>query len=367
MTVPKVKTLAEFDAELAREHIQGQWLIDPLLERLMGGPKPAGVPHIWRWPDIEAKLAEACDVLPEGLTARRSLALMNPGLPSGTTTHTLTAGIQMLNPGEQAWAHRHTMAALRFVMRGSPGLSTVVDGEVCPMEDYDLVLTPRWTWHDHHNDTDGSPVWLDVLDIGLVLSLNAGFYETYGDERQQLRPSTGDYLSHRAGLLRPVWEQRKERHAPFRYAWREIEPLLLNMADQAGSPYHGIALEYVNPVTGGPTMPTLSCWMQLLRPGERTQPHRHTASSVYFVVRGEGTATVGDQELHWGQHDTFVIPNWSTHSLRNASRSSEAILFSVNDIPALRALGLYFEEPGVSMGATPWPPVPARPSESGGE
>jgi 1-hydroxy-2-naphthoate dioxygenase len=362
VTVPKAKTLAEFDEELAREHIKGQWLIDPLLERLMGGPRPAGVPYIWHWPDIEARLEEACEVLPEGLTARRSLALMNPELPVGTT-HTLTAGIQMLNPGEQAWAHRHTMAALRFVMRGNGSLSTVVDGEVCPMDDYDLVLTPRWTWHDHHNDSGDKPVWLDVLDIGLVQSLNAGFYETYGDERQPVRPGTGEYLSRRAGPVRPVWERRKQEHTPFRYAWRDVEPLLLSMAGQEGSPYDGIALEYVNPVTGGPTMPTLSCWAQLLRPGEETKPHRHTSSAIYFVVRGEGTARVGDHELKWGKHDTFVVPNWMQHSLHNASRDSEAILFSVNDMPTLQALGLYYEEPEISSGASPWPPVPARPSK----
>ena len=363
MTSTGTKTLAQFDAELAAEHITGQWLIDPLLERLTGGPRPAGVPHIWRWADIKARLDEACDVLPEGLTARRSLALMNPALPMGTT-HTLTAGIQMLNPGEQAWAHRHTMAAVRFVIHGGAGLSTVVDGEVCPMEDYDLVLTPRWTWHDHHNDTDGNPVWLDALDIGLIQSLNTGFYETYGDERQAVRGSAGEYLSRRAGVVRPVWETRKESHAPFRYAWREVEPLLLSMADQDGSPYDGIALEYVNPVTGGPTMPTLSCWVQMLRPGEQTLPHRHTSSSIYFVVRGEGTARVGDEEIAWGQHDTFVIPNWIEHSLSNKSAGSEAILFSVNDTPTLRALGLYFEEPETSLGSVAWPPVPAVPART---
>ncbi|MCW2499645.1 MAG: gentisate 1,2-dioxygenase / 1-hydroxy-2-naphthoate dioxygenase [Frankiales bacterium] len=365
MTGIKPKTLADFDSELAAEHIKGQWLIDPLLERLAGGPRPAGQAHIWRWRDIEARLDEACDVLAEGLTARRSLALMNPALPGGTT-HTLTAGIQMLNPGEQAWAHRHTMSAIRFVIRGGPGLSTVVDGEACQMDDYDLVLTPSWTWHDHHNDTTGNPVWLDALDIGLIMSLNTGFYETYGEERQALRPSQGEYLSQRAGLVRPVWEQRKERLAPFRYAWSDVEPVLLSMADQEGSPYDGVVLEYVNPMTGGPTTPTLSCWVQMLRPHEQTQSHRHTSSSIYFVVRGEGTTRVGDEEISWGQHDTFVVPNWLEHSFRNSSASSEAILFSVNDIPTLRALGLYYEQPETSLGTAPWPAVPARPGTTGG-
>ena len=36
-------------------------------------------------------------------------------------------------------------------------------------------------------------------------------------------------------------------------------------------------------------MRTLSCWIQLLRPGEHTKKHRHTSSAAYFVVGGEGT------------------------------------------------------------------------------
>ncbi len=50
------------------------------------------------------------------------------------------------------------------------------------MDTYDLVLTPpRWTWHDHENATSENVVWLDVLDIGLVLGLNVPFYELWRD------------------------------------------------------------------------------------------------------------------------------------------------------------------------------------------
>jgi 1-hydroxy-2-naphthoate dioxygenase len=341
MSQTDAEKLAEFDAKLAAAHIKGQWQIEPLLERLVGGPKPAGVPHLWSWPDVEAYLDEACEALPESLTARRSLALMNPALPMGTT-HTLTAGIQMLNAGEEAWAHRHTMSAIRFVIRGGSGLSTVVEGEVCPMADYDLVLTPRWTWHDHHNDSEGNPVWLDALDIGLVMATNTGFYETYGGQRQAARPDLGGDALRRTRLVRAVGAP--ERQASFRYAWSDVEPLLLGMPDDAASPHDGVTLEYVDPTTGGPTTRTLSCRLHRLRPSEETLPHRHTSSGIYFVVRGSGVTRVGDTELVWKQHDTFAVPNWMDHSFRNDSSQLDAILFSVTDEPALRALGLFYEE-----------------------
>jgi gentisate 1,2-dioxygenase len=55
----------------------------------------------------------------------------------------------------------------------------------------DLVLTPNWSWHDHANDTDAPMIWLDGLDTPLVRMLEAGFYEEYHQERQDLgRPST---------------------------------------------------------------------------------------------------------------------------------------------------------------------------------
>ncbi len=130
----------------------------------------------------------------------------------------------------------------------------------------------------------------------------------------------------------------------------------------AGSPYDGVALEYVNPVTSGSALATLGCWIQMLRPGERTKRHRHTSSAVYFVVRGEGTTVVGEKVLEWSKHDSLVIPNWAWHEHLNRSKSEAAILFSVNDIPVMNAFGLYREEPENSLHRVESPqPPPAVP------
>ncbi|MGV3703730.1 cupin domain-containing protein, partial [Mycolicibacterium sp. PO1] len=177
------------------------WIYDDMLESVVGGPKPAGVPFLWRWHDVYAKLLKSCDVMPESLTARRNLSFINPDARG--TTHTMNMGMQMLKPGEIAYAHRHTMAALRFAIQGGPGLVTVVDGEPCQMDTYDLVLTPRWTWHDHENATSENVVWLDVLDIGLVLGLNVPFYESYGEMRQPQREDPGEHLADRGGPAAP--------------------------------------------------------------------------------------------------------------------------------------------------------------------
>jgi 1-hydroxy-2-naphthoate dioxygenase len=354
------KSLQQFDEELKRQHISGQWLYEGLLTACVGGPKPRGEAFIWPWKTVHEKLLEACDVLEESFTARRSLLFNNPGLPTGGTTHTLLMGIQMIKPGEIAWAHRHTLAAIRFVIEGDGKVFTVVNGEKCPMEPNDLILTPQWTWHDHQNPTGQSAVWVDVLDVPFLLGLNQPFYEPYpGNKVQAVRDKLSDHLQHRTGWVRPSWEDLKQRNIPLRYRWKDIEPQLRILADSPGSLYDGVALEYVNPITGGPTLATLSCWIQLLRPGERTKKHRHTSSAVYFVVGGEGTTLVNDKAMDWTKHDSFAVPNWAWHEHANRSKSEEAILFSVNDTPIVRAFNLYREEPEDSLRTSAPPQIPA--------
>jgi 1-hydroxy-2-naphthoate dioxygenase len=356
------KSLEQFDEELKQIYITGQWQYEGLLAACIGGPKPRGEAYLWPWKMVGEKLAEACNVLEESVTARRSLLFNNPGVPMGGTTHTLLMGIQMIKAGEIAWAHRHTLAAVRFVAKGDGKVFTVVNGEKCPMEPNDLILTPQWTWHDHQNPTKETAMWVDVLDVPFMLGLNQPFYEPYpGDKVQAVRGKPSDSVQRRTGLVRPAWENSQKENLPLRYAWNDIEPQLRALADQPGSPYDGVALEYVNPMTGGPTLPTLSCWIQLLRPGDHTKKHRHTSSAVYFVAGGEGTTIVGDKALEWTKNDCFAVPNWAWHEHVNRSKSEEALLFSVNDSPIVSAFGHYREEPEVSLRSMSIPAVPAPP------
>lgn len=349
-----VTTLEEFAEGLHARHMRGTWEAEPFLNASIGGPKPAGIPYIWRWSEVYGALQEASQLMPESLTARRNINFSNPALePHGGTSHTIVAGLQLVLPGEIAWAHRHTLGAIRFGVEGSEKLYTVVNGEPLPMLPNDLVLTPNWTWHDHHNDDDRIGVWLDVLDAPLVAgALNQTFYEPLGETTQPQRTQRGDYVSERGKILRPVGERRPVRNFPFRYPWSEAEPLLRSYA-AAGKldPHDGVLLEYVNPFTGGSTLPTLTCYIQLLPGGFVGESHRHTASTVYFVAKGSGMSTIGDTEISWSDRDTFVAPNWMRHQHRVTS--NEAILFSVSDEPVLEMLGLSYAEPKRALGPLP--------------
>ena len=349
----------DFLRALKGAYMRGQWQNEAVrkagdggveeVEKGVFGPKPGGAPYIWPWSMVRGFLDQSCEAVPQSFTSRRSLLFNNPGLAKGTT-NTINMGIQMIRPGELAWAHRHSISALRFVIEGNPALYTVVNGVKHPMSNYDLVLTPAWNWHDHHNGPQRHGIWLDVLDGPIVGGLNQVFFENFGPEQQPLANAPGDPLSVLAlpDNVIPA-NARLGSDARMVFPWADVDAKLKAAAAGPGNPYDGVVLEYTDPTTGGSVLPALSCWAQMLRPGEATKPHRHTSSAVYFVIRGNGRTIVGDTELQWGPNDCFAIPNWAMHEHRNLSESSDAVLFSVNDIPLIRFLGLYREEPEISI------------------
>jgi 1-hydroxy-2-naphthoate dioxygenase len=333
--------LAKFHETLGRAHMRGQWQNEKVRKSGGGGvwddgsfaPKAGGDGHLWPWHQVRGFLAESCDAVPESFTSRRSIMFNNPGLARGTT-NTINMGIQMIRPGELAWAHRHSISAIRFVIDGDAGVSTVVDGINCPMETGDLILTPQWMWHDHHNKTNKSAVWLDVLDGPVLGMFNQIVFESYGEKQQPVRN------------VAPEGSERV-----LRYPWREAEAALLAKSLQGLSRPDGIIHDYLDPYTGESPLPTLGCRLHRLPAGFTGERHRRAISAVYHVVRGEGRTTVGDRTLEWRQGDSFVVPNWSWRSHENLSTTTDAILFSVHDTPLLKNLGLYREDLVLRVGA----------------
>jgi gentisate 1,2-dioxygenase len=109
-------------------------------------------------------------------------------------------------------------------------------------------------------------------------------------------------------------------------------------------PHEDVVMEYRNPLTGGAAMRTMGMRLSLLRPGFRGRTRRHTGSKLYYVVRGEGATVVEGQRHEWTRGDFLVIAPWALHEHMNRSATQDALLFQVNDFPALQALGYYREE-----------------------
>lgn len=334
----RTEALEGFEQELESYHLVGEWQIPRRPQPLAGG-----VPYIWKWNTMLNVMRQAVEVLGLEEGGRRSILYTNPGISTKGTTLSLRAGLQMLRPHESAWAHRHSMSALRFVVKGNPGAYTVVNGQKLYTEENDLILTPQGAWHHHENPTDENVIWLDAIDTPFVRNINAMFYEQHSSMKQPLVDDT-ESVDLQAGWVRPPEANLDaNRGLPVAYKWQTTFDHLKRLSRKKGSPHDGVILEYVNPLTGGAALPTIDCHVQMLRNGEETQEHRHTSGTVYFVVQGEGETVAGDQLLSWSKGDGFVVPNWAWHRHRNIGRA-EALLFSVSDAPVLKAVQLYREE-----------------------
>lgn len=291
----------------------------------------------WSYDDVRDYLLRAGELISAKEAERRVLILENPAMRgTSSITHTLYAGLQIVMPGELALVHRHSQSALRFVMDGS-GAYTAVNGERAYMERFDLILTPTWHWHDHGNDTDEPIIWLDGLDVPLVLSLDASFADGMGERgddaiQEEIRPP-GDTRRRYGGNMRPVSGTTAdivETQQPlFHYPYEEWRA---NLEDVAGAsdpdPHFGVKMEFVNPATAGPVMSTMSAFAQLVPKGFETKPVQTTDGTIHVVCEGTGTVIIGDQTFKLRPRDIFVVPSWAKHHL---TAQEQLILFSYSD------------------------------------
>ena len=333
------------------------WGEDPRNEREATDKLQArttAVPHHWKYKDIHPCLLEAAQLIPLEMSERRSLIMMNPALrPSVATVTTLFAAYRINVPHEIAPAHRHSPNAIRFGLTGATNF-TSVNGENITFGPGDLVLTPHDTWHNHGNGPDDASVNLSVLDMPLVNVLNATYFEfDYKEEtdggtvqkRVQSASVTDDYSQRMYGigglLPRGVSHSRGAGTSSpmFVYRWENTERMLRQLREREPSPYEGTLVEYVNPVSGGPTYRTMTFFVLLLRPGEKLLAMRQTASQICTVFRGQGSSSVGTARFDWEQFDTFCIPGGEWYQHANTSASEDAIVIISSDEPTLRALG----------------------------
>ncbi|ATA55586.1 NADPH dehydrogenase [Variovorax boronicumulans] len=337
--------LAYYD-ELERLDTGALWTVANKIEPWQ--PQSASVPVLWRYRDLRAHVLRSIDLVTPEKAGRRVIYLNNPGRRDvAAAVGWLYSGLQVMHPGEAASAHAHSASALRFIMEGT-GAYTVVDGHKMTLGANDFVLTPNGTWHEHGVGAEGTTcIWQDGLDIPLINALEAGFYVVHPDLSQAVTHAVDDATATWGGVaLRPHDVAWQKNYSPlFKYEWGPTYEALLKRASVSdGSPFDGILMHYVNPVTGGPVMPTIGASMQLLRPGEHTKAHRHTGSFLYQVAKGRGFSVVNGQRFDWQERDIFCVPSWMFHEHANLSATEDACLFCFSDLPVMHSLGLYREE-----------------------
>ncbi|MCR4144452.1 cupin domain-containing protein [Alcaligenes faecalis] len=311
-------------------------------------PKSESVPVVWRYRDLRDYVLRSVDLVSPEKAGRRVIYLNNPGRQEvSAAVGWLYSGLQVMKPGEAASAHAHSSSALRFIMEGR-GAYTIVDGHKMTLGANDFVLTPNGCWHEHGVEADGLPcIWQDGLDIPLVNALEAGFYAVHPDLTQAITHPVNDAVGIWGGRgLKPTLHDWQKPYSPLlKYEWEPTYEALSAYAKVTdGSPFDGVIMDYINPLTGGPVMATIGASMQMLRPGEHTKAHRHTGSIIYQCAKGEGYSIINGKRFDWRERDIFCVPSWMFHEHVNGSSSDDACLFSFHDLPVMRALNLYREE-----------------------
>lgn len=337
------RSLSDLYAAMAPYGLKPLWEI--LAKLVPAEPAPETVAHRWAYAPMRAFLAEAGSLISAEKAERRVLILENPGHEGrSATTGSLYAGLQLVLPGEIAPCHRHAPSALRFVMEGQ-GAHTSVNGEKVPMAPFDLVLTPSGLWHDHGNPTDEPIVWLDGLDIPLLLALECGWAERYPEAVFPATRPAGDTLARSGRGLRPWRAQPHDRDLGdqplFHYPYADWSASLdaIEAADDP-HPAFGHKLEFVNPKTGGPIMKTISAFAQRIPSGYGTSDMRSSAGTIMVLCEGMGSAFIGGERFDLAPRDVFVVPSWQDLRFEAAEAMT---LFGFSDRATQEALGLYRE------------------------
>jgi len=330
-----LQNIEQLDSWLKERNLNGHW-------RGMEGRPPEARPFLWKWADIYEGLMAATELVAMDQTGRRTIQLRNPTTPD-RMSNTIHMSIQCVMPGEIAEAHNHNAAAVRFIVQGDENAATVVNGEPLPMGTGDFITTPSLSWHDHFNHSDHPVIWLDGLDVRLT-SIGKMIGKKFDKESQDLLKPAG-YSAKTLGHAKPSWAKAETQPPPFRYTWEETKATIeaIKASEIDADPYNGIRLTYTNPMTGGATLPTFACEIQALTPGLKTKAHRHISTTIYYCFQGKGATTVDGERLEWEKGDIFVVPPWLGHYHENLA-AGDSVLYSMNDYPALQALGLYQEE-----------------------
>lgn len=314
----------------------------PMMRKVLphGRPQPATKPSYWNYQALRPLLLRAGELTPVEKAERRVLVMSDQGRGTGAmqATSSIYIGMQLLLPGEVAPAHKHTPSAARIIVEGKGGY-TVVDGEKLPMNRGDVVLTPGGEWHDHGHEGDEPVVWLDALDLPLVVYLEGSYAEEAPLQAQRNRPDASmvEYLS--SGLKPSKRGASARRYPMMRFPWDRTEAALREMAKYSEG---AVELDYVNPETGQDVLPTMGFTAMMLRPGETLRPPQSSESAVFHVIGGAGKSVIDGSGFTWGERDTFTAPVFAEIDHTNTG-DEPAFLVRVHDRPLQEKLG-YYEE-----------------------
>jgi gentisate 1,2-dioxygenase len=153
--------------------------------------------------------------------------------------------------------------------------------------------------------------------------------------------------------LRGAWQRergaaKQEEIRPALWRWREMAPLLLEAG--ALAPLDDVmrmrTLHMSNSADAIPlgAARTFAAMLQHVNAGEATDSHRHTATSIYFMIQGGGIYTTAEGEQQFMEpSDLLIQPSWTWHGTTNTG-SEPAIWFTAMDTTLMQFLDNWVNE-----------------------
>ena len=155
------------------------------------------------------------------------------------------------------------------------------------------------------------------------------------------------------GSLRGAWQRdrgvaKQEEISPAVWRWSEMAPLLLEAGELA--PLDDVMRMRTLHMTNSPdSIPlgaarTFAAMLQHVNAGEVTDSHRHTATSIYFMIQGSGIYTTAEGEQQFMEPgDLLTQPSWTWHGTTNTG-SEPAIWFTAMDTTLMQFLDNWVNE-----------------------
>ena len=147
--------------------------------------------------------------------------------------------------------------------------------------------------------------------------------------------------------LRGAWQRdrgfaKQEEIRPALWRWSEMLPLLLEAGELA--PLDDVMRMRTLHMTNSPaSFPlgaarTFAAMLQHVNGGEVTDSHRHTATSIYFMIQGSGIYTTAEGEQQFMEPgDLLTQPSWTWHGTTNGG-SDPAFWFTAMDTTLMQFL-----------------------------
>ena len=168
-----------------------------------------------------------------------------------------------------------------------------------------------------------------------------------------------------AASIRPLWKNplahgaNRQQAKPMLWPWRVVAPLIdeaMTMTSMDAVERRVLSLfdaKYAD--NGTATTRNLNAGFQILLPGEKARPHRHSMNAIRFVTEGSGATTVVDgKPCVMNVGDLILTPAWTWHD--HIHNGSERIVWlDVLDGQLHRYLETDAFEPGPIHDLSPLP------------